>query len=40
VARILGEVASGFGMARRSLNFLTDRYLFRVRERWFPMGDA
>jgi hypothetical protein len=40
VARILGEVASGFGMARRSLNFVTDRYLFRVRERWFPMGEA
>jgi hypothetical protein len=40
MARVLGEVASGFGIARRSLNFLTDRYLFRLREEWFPMGEG
>lgn len=32
----LGEVARGFREARRTLNFLTDRYLFPMRERWFP----
>jgi hypothetical protein len=36
-ARVLEEVASdGFGRARRVLNFLTDRYLFPVRDHWFP----
>jgi hypothetical protein len=40
VARVLGEVAAGFGTARRSLNFLTDRYLFRLREEWFAMGEG
>lgn len=36
-ARVLEEVASdGFGRARRILNFLTDRYLFPLRDSWFP----
>ena len=36
-ARVLEEVASdGFGRARRVLNFLTDRYLFPLRDSWFP----
>jgi hypothetical protein len=32
---VLAEVAEGFGQARRLLNFLTDRYLFTFRHRWF-----
>jgi hypothetical protein len=36
-ARVLEELASdGFGHARRILNFLTDRYLFPLRDSWFP----
>jgi hypothetical protein len=34
-ARVLVEVAERFGDARRVLNFLTDRYLFPIREHWF-----
>lgn len=34
-ARVLVEVAERFGDARRVLNFLTDRYLFPLREHWF-----
>jgi hypothetical protein len=33
---VLGEVTgTGFGVARRVLNVLTDRYLFPLRDRWF-----
>jgi len=36
-ARVLEDLASdGFGRARRILNFLTDRYLFPLRDHWFP----
>lgn len=28
----------GFGHSRRVLNFLTDRYLFPLREQWFPFA--
>jgi hypothetical protein len=27
---------NGFARSRRVLNFLTDRYLFPLREQWFP----
>jgi len=40
MSRVLGEVASGFGQARRILNFLTDRYLFPFRDQWFPLPQA
>lgn len=33
---ILDEVADRFSHARRVLNFITDRYLFAERDRWFP----
>jgi hypothetical protein len=33
--RVVAEVAEQFGLARRALNFVTDRYLFPVRLRWF-----
>jgi hypothetical protein len=33
--RVVAEVAEQFGLARRVLNFVTDRYLFPVRVRWF-----
>ena len=32
----LAEVSERFAPARRALNFLADRHLFAVRERWFP----
>jgi hypothetical protein len=35
----LGDVAEGFGLARRVLNFLTDRYMFPFREQWFAPGE-
>jgi hypothetical protein len=35
VLEVLDEVADGFSRARRVLNFITDRYLFTTRERWF-----
>ena len=34
----LTDVAERFAEARRLLNFLTDRYLFPVRQRWFGIG--
>jgi hypothetical protein len=40
MSRVLGEVADGFGQARRILNFLTDRYLFPFRDQWFPLPEA
>lgn len=39
-ARVLGELASEFGHARRTLNFLTDRYLFPIRDEWFPVAEG
>lgn len=35
---VLPEVAERFVEARRFLNLLTDRYLYPVRERWFPVS--
>jgi hypothetical protein len=35
MAGVLAEVAENFASARRVLNFLTDRYLFPMRQRWF-----
>lgn len=35
-AAVLPDVAERFSDARRVLNFLTDRYLFPVRDAWFP----
>lgn len=32
---VLDDVADTFTSARRVLNFITDRYLFGTRERWF-----
>jgi hypothetical protein len=38
MSRLLGDLATRFDQARRFLNHLTDRYLFPVRNRWFPTG--
>ncbi len=38
LARTLAEVAEGFALARRVLNFLTERFLFARREDWFAAG--
>lgn len=35
---VLGDVSENFAAARRMLNFLTDRYLFPLRQRWFGVG--
>lgn len=35
---LLGDVAERFSDARRTLNFVTDRYLFPLRRRWFGVG--
>jgi hypothetical protein len=35
---VLADVAESFSQARRLLNFLTDRYLFPVRDHWFPLS--
>ncbi|MGH7358570.1 MAG: hypothetical protein ACREJR_07140 [Candidatus Rokuibacteriota bacterium] len=35
LARLLDDVAARFEAARRFLNFVTDRYLFPRRDRWF-----
>lgn len=35
--RILLDVAERFRQARRLLNFITDRYLHRIRHQWFPL---
>lgn len=34
---ILDDVADRFSRARRVLNFITDRYLFTARDRWFSL---
>jgi hypothetical protein len=36
LSRQLDDLATRFDQARRFLNHLTDRYLFPVRNRWFP----
>lgn len=36
MSRLLDDLATRFDQARRFLNHLTDRYLFPVRDRWFP----
>ncbi len=33
--RVTNELATSFGVARRILNVITDRYLFPLRARWF-----
>jgi len=38
MAGVLHEVSENFASARRMLNFLTDRYLFPLRQRWFGVG--
>jgi hypothetical protein len=38
MAEVLDEVSRNFATARRVLNFLTDRYLFPLRQRWFGVG--
>jgi hypothetical protein len=35
MARVLGEVSQNFAIARRVLNFMTDRYLYPMRRQWF-----
>ena len=35
MTQVLGAVSENFATARRILNFLTDRYLFPQRQRWF-----
>lgn len=37
-APVLAYVVEHFRHVRMVLNFLTDRYLFEHRERWFPLG--
>lgn len=37
---VLVQLAEEFGHARRMLNFLTDRYMFPVRNRWFPLDEG
>lgn len=37
---VLVHLSEEFGHARRTLNFLTDRYIFPVRNRWFPLGEG
>src|SRR5205823_279305 len=38
MAGVLGELSENFATARRVLNFVTDRYLFPLRQRWFGAG--
>ena len=38
MAGVLAELSENFATARRVLNFLTDRYLFPMRQRWFGTG--
>ena len=35
MAGVLGEVSQNFAIARRVLNFMTDRYLYPMRRQWF-----
>jgi hypothetical protein len=36
--RIVADIGDQFQVARRALNFLSDRYLFTHRRRWFGQG--
>jgi hypothetical protein len=38
MTQALAAVSENFATARRMLNFLTDRYLFPQRQRWFGIG--
>lgn len=38
MAAVLAEVSENFAIARRVLNFITDRYLFPMRRQWFAAG--
>ena len=38
LTQVLAAVSENFATARRMLNFLTDRYLFPQRQRWFGIG--
>ena len=38
LVRVIGQLARRFGVARRVLNVLTDRFLFRFRDRWFGIS--
>jgi hypothetical protein len=38
MAGVLAEVSQNFAVARRMLNFMTDRYLFPLRRQWFAAG--
>ena len=38
MAGVLAELSENFAIARRVLNFVTDRYLFPMRQRWFGAG--
>src|SRR5207244_6950703 len=38
MAGVLAELSENFAVARRVLNFVTDRYLFPMRQRWFGAG--
>jgi hypothetical protein len=38
MTQVLGSVSENFATARRMLNFVTDRYLFPQRQRWFGIG--
>jgi len=35
MASVLGDVSENFAVARRVLNFMTDRYLYPMRRQWF-----
>jgi hypothetical protein len=35
---VVAELPARFAQARRVLNFLTDRHLFPIRDRWFPLN--
>jgi len=35
MAGVLGDVSENFAVARRVLNFMTDRYLYPMRRQWF-----
>lgn len=37
-ATLLSTLAHRFPMARKALNFITDRYLYPLRTDWFPAG--
>lgn len=38
MTQVMAAVSENFANARRTLNFLTDRYLFPLRQRWFGVS--